>query len=174
MNCGDSSFINEIKDYSAEEIRLILSEQKDLYTPDEIEQLRRLLREKTIQASRPCSEETKEASPSGYKPSALRTIYCQKCGGPKSGTSDICRFCGAVLRLDMDDSDTYAEDEPEEASESFAAQYIFSFLIPLVGFIIGAVMLSSRDSSRSSCGTACILLSILSIVLDVLVWAVLF
>lgn len=46
MNCGDSSFINEIKDYSAEEIRLILSEQKDLYTPDEIEQLRRLLREK--------------------------------------------------------------------------------------------------------------------------------
>ena len=142
MNCGDSSFINEIKDYSAEEIRLILSDQKDLYTPDEIEQLRRLLREKTIQASRPCSEETKEASPSGYKP--------------------------------MDDSDTYAEDEPEEASESFAAQYIFSFLIPLVGFIIGAVMLSSRDSSRSSCGTACILLSILSIVLDVLVWAVLF
>ncbi len=46
MNCGDSSFINEIKDYSAEEIRLILSDQKDLYTPDEIEQLRRLLREK--------------------------------------------------------------------------------------------------------------------------------
>ena len=41
MNCGDSSFINEIKDYSAEEIRLILSDQKDLYTPDEIEQLRR-------------------------------------------------------------------------------------------------------------------------------------
>ena len=40
MNCGDSSFINEIKDYSAEEIRLILSDQKDLYTPDEIEQLR--------------------------------------------------------------------------------------------------------------------------------------
>ena len=36
MNCGDSSFINEIKDYSAEEIRLILSDQKDLYTPDEI------------------------------------------------------------------------------------------------------------------------------------------
>lgn len=82
MNCGDSSFINEIKDYSAEEIRLILSDQKDLYTPDEIEQLRRLLREKTIRASRPCSEETKEASPSGFKPSALRTIYCQNAEVP--------------------------------------------------------------------------------------------
>lgn len=51
---------------------------------------------------------------------------------------------------------------------SYTFQYIISFIIPLVGFIIGGIMITDKDNERQSVGKKCIILGIVSIILSVI------
>lgn len=52
---------------------------------------------------------------------------------------------------------------------SYAFQYIFSFIIPLVGFILGATLLSKEHEEEQSVGKRCIVLGVVSVAISVLV-----
>ena len=54
----------------------------------------------------------------------------------------------------------------------YTSQYIFSFLIPLIGFILGAILLSKEDKSEREKGTNCILLGLLSLVVSGVIVAI--
>ena len=52
-------------------------------------------------------------------------------------------------------------------------RYIFSFLIPFIGYILGAVLLSKDDETEKTVGKNCIILGIISAVIGVVAWLLL-
>ncbi|MBR2590080.1 MAG: hypothetical protein IKE65_04080 [Clostridia bacterium] len=52
------------------------------------------------------------------------------------------------------------EEEEEEEGSSYTFQYVISFLIPLIGYILGAILLSKEDAEQRSVGKKCIILGI--------------
>jgi len=51
-------------------------------------------------------------------------------------------------------------------------RYIFSFIIPIIGYILGAILLSKDDETAKNAGKNCIVLGIISTVLGVVAWLV--
>lgn len=164
------NFFEEIKDYSLEELEEIIQEQEELYTEEEFNQLKQRYEELSETQSANIEDETEKTY---FLPVE---IHCEKCDAPSPSSNETCPFCGHKFDKskyyidvsDDDDDDDEEEDEEEEddddsvASNSFTFHYIASFFIPLVGFIIGAILLSSDDSEKQSVGKACIILGIIS------------
>lgn len=59
-------------------------------------------------------------------------------------------------------------DNHKPQKDGYTFHRVISFVIPLVGFIVGAILLSSEDKKRCSCGKTCVLLGLASIVLSVI------
>lgn len=55
-------------------------------------------------------------------------------------------------------------------TSSYTPQYILSFIIPLVGFILGAILLSKDSVSERKSGTNCILFGLLSLIIGIIFW----
>ena len=157
---------DEIKDYTIDELELIISTQKDLYSDEEMKQIQSLLKEKQAQHDAERRAELMARLPD--------TILCPKCDGPNPFSNEKCCFCGQILDKSKYYTDEYYDtpiedddiDTSDNNGDSFTFHYIISFLIPLIGFIVGAIMLASYDIEKRSCGKACIILGIASILIS--------
>ncbi len=146
-------FIEEMLQYSIDDLELIRDTQKDLYSQNEmrcIEDRIAFLKKK---------EEEKEID---YLPD---TIKCHKCDGPNDKTSENCVFCGE--KLEKFPTSHGAEYSYESSDDSNVFRYVISFLIPLVAFIMGAILLADRDYNRQCIGKTCLILGIISSILPV-------
>lgn len=172
-------FSEEIENYTDEELELIISTQKDLYTDEEMAQLQ------ALQDKR--AQKKKEEHESQVIERLPEIINCEKCDGPNEFSNKVCVFCGHKLdkskyytdeyyeQYNEDDErnedDECNEDKPSNAAanggESFTFHYVISFLIPFVGLIVGAVMLANDDKNKSACGKVCIIIGIVSAVLSI-------
>lgn len=85
--------------------------------------------------------------------------------------SVICYITANSYKISMN-TDQIINSFNQKHSTSHAPQYIFSFLIPLIGFILGAILLSKEDRSERESGTNCILLGILSLVVSGVIVAI--
>lgn len=165
------SFYNEIKEYTIDELKLIISSQKELYSEEEMGQIRSLLEEKIR-----IKEEEHKSKVIAQLP---ETILCPKCDGPNSFDNEKCVFCGHtidktkyyVITDDKEDEEyqEYSSDDDDNDGNSYTFHYIISFLIPLIGFISGAIMLSNDAVEKRSIGKSCIILAIISIVISAVV-----
>ncbi len=162
------NFIDEIKGYTEDELELIISTQKDLYTEEEMGQLKELL-----ELRKKSQREAHEAEILTRLP---ETIFCEKCDAPNPFSNENCDFCGYHLNKIKYYSDEYYEQPDEiettDSNDNYTFHYIISFLIPLVGFIMGAIMLANNDEEKSSCGKACIILGIISMIVSGIVTAI--
>lgn len=160
------TFAEEINNYTDEELDIIISTQKDLYSRDEMAQLQALKAERTH-----IKQEAYIAMVLARLP---ETINCEKCDGPNPFSNNVCDYCGHKLNKDKYYTDEYYEQSadknpPEEVNNSgnsYTFHYIISFLIPFIGFIVGAIMLANDDSEKSSCGKACIIIGIISMIIS--------
>ena len=66
-----------------------------------------------------------------------------------------------------ENSETAAEEETDNKSYTF--HYVISFLIPLVGFILGAILLSKDDEEEKTVGKTLIILGIISIFIGTII-----
>lgn len=163
------NFTNEIQKYTDEELDLIISSQQELYSEDEMQQLRALQ-----SARKKKRQEEYQAKVLSRLPDVIK---CEKCDGPNPFSNETCDFCGHKLDKAKYYTDEYYEmaEESEEptvdsdAGERYTFHYIISFLIPFVGFIVGAVMLANDDAEKRSCGKVCIIFSIVSIIVSSIV-----
>lgn len=159
------SFLDEIQKYTDEELELIISTQVDLYSNDEMSELKKLLEARI--------RDKKAAHDSLVLSRLPKTIHCEKCDAPNPFSNDQCDYCGHLLNKSKYYTDEYYEQNEKTKLESdtsissvddtsYTFHYIISFLIPLVGFILGATMLASDNDEKSSCGKTCIIISIFS------------
>ncbi len=166
-------FSKEIEKYSVDDLNLIIETQQELYSLEEMDLIKAILEKKII-----LEAEEREARIIDNLP---ETIICPKCDGPNSFNNDVCAFCGSKINKDIyyqeeyykedDYSDGYGNDYIEETQgNSYLFQYIISFIIPLVGFIMGAIMLTKEDGEKCACGKKCILVGVVSIIISVLVF----
>lgn len=109
-----------------------------------------------------------------------KEIECPKCLGPNPIGNEECCFCGSKLnkekyyRLEYYENKEDDDSEIEEDKESYLFQYVISFLIPLIGFVLGAIMLSNEDSEKVSVGKSCIILGIVSVIVSAIISAIIF
>ena len=76
-------------------------------------------------------------------------IECPKCFGPNSFSNDNCSFCGAKLNKEKYyNLEYYNKDKENEEKTSYSFQYIISYIIPLVGLILGAILLSKEEIEK--------------------------
>jgi hypothetical protein len=160
-----NNLINEIKKYSIADLKIILDTQQDLYTIDEMNIIRDYY------------EKCKNEYISKHTP---KLIPCPKCDAQNDFNSTTCTYCGQPINnkpyLDRicnemlgiitaedvkDDNDDYNGKSP-----SFLFQYIISFIIPLIGLIVGGVFIASDDEDKNASGKICIAISIISIIVS--------
>lgn len=143
---NQKEFEKELKTYSLDDLKLIYETQKDLYTEEEMELIKKRI-------------DFLENPPRKKK----RTSICPKCDGPNPYTNDVCDFCGAVLDKNSDfDSDSINEEEDDDSSSGNWMRYLISFLFPFIGIIMGVVLLCKNDSEENGVGLGCILCVVLS------------
>lgn len=161
----------ELIGYTPEELQYIHDTQQDLYSEEELAYLLEVAEQRR-------SELKSEAAQ--YLP---REIECEKCGAPNPIENEVCQYCENKLDKKRyydraykmaEGLDVEEEEEEVEAQESFLFQKVISFLIPLVGFILGAVMLANDNEEKRSVGKSCILLALAGVavafVLVVIFW----
>lgn len=148
----------ELLQYSIDDLNLILETQQDLYSSKELQIIKtELKRKENIERQRILDRLPKE-------------IICPKCEMASPFENDACIYCQYEF-----DKSKYFEDEyydidyqNEENSQSHVFQYIVSFLIPLVGFILGACLLSKDDENDKSTGKTCIIIGIISMLISII------
>jgi len=156
-------FLKEIEEYSVDELELIYETQKDLYTGEEMNLIKKQL------------ELYEQKEKEKIEKMLPKEIKCSKCEGPNSFENDECVFCGAKLDKKKYYSLEYYESqcadiETESGGEGNTFRYVISFLIPLIGYILGAILLSKDSAEEKAVGQNCIILGIVSAVLGVIVW----
>lgn len=167
-NMNNEKFMNEIQQYSADDLRLILNTQQDLYSSEELKLIEEQLENRIKQ-----DKKDEEVFIQQHLP---HEITCPKCDGVNTFENEKCCYCGHTFDKSkyyninyymQDDTDTAANEEND--SKSYTFQYIISFLIPLVGFILGAILLSKDDEEEKSAGKTVIILGIISIVIGTII-----
>ena len=156
-------FKTECEAYSIDDLKLIIDTQKDLYNEDEMKCLIETLNEK------------REAAENERIKNLPKEITCPKCDMVFSINSEKCPFCEFNFK-DSNDMYKYAvknenlkdDEETTEANGNLIA-YIFSFIIPLVGFILGANLMSKDNENEKSQGIICIILGIISIIISTVI-----
>ena len=59
--------------------------------------------------------------------------------------------------------------ENEDSRSKYTFQYVISFLVPLVGFILGALLLAKDDEEEKDIGKTCIIIALISVVISFVV-----
>jgi len=147
-----TDFLKEIEGYTIEELELIYETQKDLYSEEEMaliyEQIKHLekMEQERIDKSHP------------------KEIACSKCGGPNLFENDHCVFCGEkIIKNNYEESDPYNRvDNSEKTDDDNLSRYLYSVLVPVVGYILGAILLSKDSDEERNVGTKCIRLSVVA------------
>lgn len=168
VTMANKSFVDDLKQYSADDLRLILSTQQGLYSKEELKLIEEQLENRIKQDKKDEEDFIQQHLP--------HEITCPKCDGVNTFENEKCCYCGHTFDKSkyyninyymQDDTDTAANEEND--SKSYTFQYIISFLIPLVGFILGAILLSKNDEEEKSAGKTVIILGIISIVIGTII-----
>ncbi len=94
---------------------------------------------------------------------------CVSCGRAISWDANVCPYCGHDFRV------TPSYGSGEQISDGMKILfYILSFLIPIVGFIVGAIYYMKPEPELKQVGKMCIILGLVSILLSVVCYCVLF
>jgi len=85
-----------------------------------------------------------------------------------SWDANVCPYCGHDYRVQV-----AAIPSAQMSGGMKIFLYILSFLIPLAGFIIGAIYYTKPEPEYKHVGKMCIILGLLAILLVAVCWAVL-
>lgn len=149
-----STIEKEISEYTIDDLRLILETQQDLYSQKEIEYIRSEL-DRRIANRLP------------------KELICPKCDMTNPFSNDECMFCNYKFDKSMYYDDTYYDDDTTDNDEkSHMFEYIISFIIPLIAYILGACMLSKDNEDDRQCGKTCIIIGLISSILGAIISAI--
>ena len=108
----------------------------------------------------------------------MALVTCPKCGKEKvSNMLEECPQCGfkiegyvePVKNTTVPTKANNSENIENKERQSYGFQYVFSFLIPLIGFILGAILLSKDNETERSVGKTCIVLGVISTIISAVI-----
>ena len=94
--------------------------------------------------------------------------YCVSCGRAIGWDVNVCPYCGWDYRFPQ------ASPEPEVSGGMRALLYLVSLMIPLAGFIIGAIYYTKPERVYKHVGKICLILGVVGILLSVVLAALLY
>lgn len=161
-----ADFLKEIEHCTLDDLKTIFETQKDLYSSEEMEIIHQHIQVK--------EKEKQDEIDAWIREHIPKEIICPKCDGPNPFENKCCAFCGYIFDKRKYYNPEYyfpQEDEEETTStqeqrQSYVFQYIISFLIPLIGFILGAILLGKNCDEEKSVGKVCIILGIVSVLVN--------
>lgn len=122
----------EIKELNIHEVYYILLNEKNLYTSKEIAMLEQRKKELDIKyKEEEYIEEVKN------RPLELK---CPKCDGINKSSNVKCEYCGYTFKRE-----DYFNNEDVSEKNSNIILYIISFLLPIIGIILGIVYISKDN-----------------------------
>lgn len=105
-------------------------------------------------------------------------LICDKCGEKLKPGVRNCPNCGHFISKGLPEPEkkylyqsTQSSNYSEGSSNTFL--YCASFLIPFIGFIAGAVMLTTDDPYKKSAGSTCIVLGVVSVIVCAIIVSIL-
>ena len=137
ISTEEPDFETSIASYTIEDIKIILKDQRDLFTVDEIkilEERYEYLINNNVEPEEETEEEEyiSEEEKINMAISQLPKNYvCPKCDGINENPSRHCNFCGHDFWEDL--------DKVRKKSELGCLAYIIAFFFPLIGIIVGLV-----------------------------------
>ena len=123
-------FVEGIDEFSIEELRLILSDQRDLYTEAEL----KCIQNKYNQLMRQKLGEKAYTDETYHNKENIEVRRCPKCDVVIENPSRYCEFCGWDLIHNRD-----GKNEEENRSGVGCLAYVIAFLFPIIGLIYGIV-----------------------------------
>ena len=106
----------------------------------------------------------------------MSSKICSKCGDNNQISAMVCTNCGnslsdaKIIISKTIKNESYVRNYDYSKNSSISLfTYIISFLIPLIGFIIGAIFLTQDDYEKNDAGKVCIVLGVISILLNIIV-----
>lgn len=159
----------EFLSLSIDDIELILKDQRDLYSDDELAFLEKRLAELYSENERAYKEQKKLTLEARRK--HIPTIVCPMCDGENPSTNQVCQYCSYefkekdYFRQPNDGTDTSAAQDSDGGSKGL---YVIAFLLPIVGIIMGLIYIGKNEDEL---GKSLIIFSILvPIVVGIIVW----
>lgn len=122
----------EIKELNIHEVYYILLNEKNLYTSKEIAMLEQRKKELDIKYKEEEYIEEVKNRPLEFK--------CPKCDGINKSSNVKCEYCGYIFKRE-----DYFNNEDVSEKNSNIFLYIISFLLPIVGIILGIVYISKDN-----------------------------
>jgi predicted nucleic acid-binding Zn ribbon protein len=151
----------ELNSLSIENIKLILVDQQNLYTPEEISQLQERLQYLINRQDK--TEQQPKTKPKQFN--------CPKCGAPNKSVNTICPYCGYKFKdsdyYNIDNREDQVEDIQPKQESSNAILYVISLLLPIVGIILGIVYIGK---DKEHLGRSLILFSIVVSIIYGAIW----
>lgn len=163
-NNSMTDFENEVSQYTIDELNLILETQQELYSSEELKFIKaELNRKEKVEKQKIIDRLPKE-------------ITCPKCEMENPFENDYCMYCQYEFNKSKYYNDEYYETDcdDEDSYQSHTFQYIVSFLIPFVGFILGACLLAKDDNDDKSTGKACIIIAIVSLMVSAIICSLIY
>ncbi|WP_337403843.1 hypothetical protein [Porcipelethomonas sp.] len=148
----------ELLTYSIDDLNLILETQQDLYSENDLKMIKsELKRKENIERQKILDRLPKE-------------IECPKCEMVSPFENDRCIYCQYEFDKSKYFEDEYYEidNQDEENGQGHIFQYIASFLVPLVGFILGACLMAKDDENDRSTGKTCVIIGIISMLISII------
>lgn len=87
-----------------------------------------------------------------------------ECKGKVSDTAKTCPHCGFEL-MNEEEIDIYDKETTKKARKGYWECYIFSFIIPIFGIIIGTVLMSKPLPEERHAGETCLGLGVGAIII---------
>lgn len=156
--------LNEVKAYSLKDLKLIIDTQKDLYSLEEMDLIKKYYESKMQKY---------------IKDNLPKSINCPKCDAENNISNSECEYCGCHLdtsiyydKLTQQSLGQCKDEEYDNTKTNDISlfRYIISFFIPLVGFIMGAIMLASKNDDVNSSGRTCIIIGLISMIISFIIY----
>lgn len=154
----------DINSLSINDIELILVDQTDLYSDDEIAELKARLSELYKARDAEAKAELKQKIPP--------VIKCPKCDGQNPSSNQQCQYCSYIFK----EKDYYAcsndvsesvEEITDTTENSNRSLYYIAALIPLLGIILGLIYIAKNHDEL---GKSLIITSIICTIVIVLIY----
>lgn len=92
-------------------------------------------------------------------------VICSKCNSKLEVNTRNCPYCGEFLAKGSKAVNHYYVDSTKQKETNNFFLYIASLIIPLVGFVAGAVLLANDEDYKKESGKVCIIIGIISTLL---------